>query len=218
MTLNLDTLRDKLRVHTGEDDTDLTDSDTDLLLNQSYWEVMDKFNFREKERRVTFTLVADARDYNAPSPFEALQNIAVVDTYGQHNYLKRMTPAKYEEEYTSGDNESKGIPTHYIRRQNKITLFPTPDIAYDAVMYYWTTLSDLEEGVVDEPNMPQVWHEIVLYGAVARRMMELSDFTRAREVRNFQAQLISTTSAVEEKEEADSRYSGVNVPQELTEI
>lgn len=220
MTLNLVTLRDKLRIHTGEDDTDLDDTACDLLLNQSYWEVMDKFNFREKERRASFTLVAGTRDYEAPTPFEALQHIAVVDLNGQHQYLRRMTPAKYEEEYSDDTegNESTGIPTHYVRRQNRFTLYPTPDEAYGAVIYYWTTLADLEEGVVEEPELPQVWHEILLYGAVYRRLMELGDYTRAKEVRGQQGQLIGTTSAIEEKEETDSRYSGIDLPPELTEI
>ena len=49
MGMDLETLRDELREHVGVDSDDLPDPDADLLLNRSFWELMNKFRFRETE-------------------------------------------------------------------------------------------------------------------------------------------------------------------------
>jgi hypothetical protein len=217
--MNLDTLRAKLRTHTGEDEFDIDDPATDLLLNQSYWELGDKFPFREKERVVESDFVVDQRLYTAPSPFEALQHIAVVhDTggasdSGQHQKLRRMDLKWYEDQYAAGTGRV-GVPEFYARRDNGFYVWPTPDLDYGMVIYYWTTLADLVADI-DTPDMPQVWNEIIMYGGVWRRFLELGDVVRSREIRNHQVGLINSTQPVEAKEETDSRFAGVSVPEEM---
>lgn len=218
MSMNLDTLRTKMRKHTGEDEFDVDDPDVDLLLNQSYWELMDKFPFREKERKSETAFVADQRLYVAPSPFEALQHIAVVQDVnagdsGQHTKLRRMDLKWYEDQYATGDGNT-GLPTHYARRDNGFYAWPTPDLAYGMVVYYWTTLADLVADI-DVPDMPQVWNEIIMYGGAWRRLLELGDMVRSRELRNHQVGLINSTQPVEAKEEGDSRFVGIDLPEEM---
>jgi hypothetical protein len=48
MSIDLVTMRDELRDHLGQDDVELDDDAADLLLNRAYWELLDKFPFREK--------------------------------------------------------------------------------------------------------------------------------------------------------------------------
>jgi len=219
MTINLDTLRTKMRTHTGEDEFDIDDPGVDLLLNQSYWELMDKFEFREKERIAESNFVIDQRLYTAPSPFEALQHIAVVEdatagtNTGEHHKLRRMDLKWYEDNYNEGQGRT-GLPTHYARRDNGFFVWRTPDLAYGMIIYYWTTLADLVADI-DVPDLPQVWHEIIMYGGVWRRFLELGDMVRHREMRNAQIGLINSTQPVESKEEGDSRFSGVDIPEEM---
>ena len=216
MAMNLDTLRTKMRKHTGEDEFDIDDTDADLILNQSYWELMDKFPFREKERTSETVFVVDQRLYTAPSPFEALQHIAVIENAtagtdsGQHTQLRRMTKASYETRYNEGQGRT-GIPEEYFRHENGFFVWPTPDLAYGMVLYYWTTLADLVADI-DVPDMPQVWNEIIMFGGVWRRYLELGDMVRSREMRNHQVDLINSTQPVEAKEETDSRFAGIEMP------
>ena len=218
-------MRGKVRMISGEDDIDLTDIAVDLLLNQSWWEIMDKFPFREKERTLRFDMVVGKRDYLVPQPFEAIQTISIISTSenseeGKHSRLERMTPEWYETQFdeTAGTTPPRGTPEKYMRRENGMIVFPSPDLAYEAVIYYLTTLADLEEGVVDTPVVPQVWHEIIYFGGGWRRLLELGDFVRAREIKNHQVTLINSTSPVEAKEEGDTHLGGVELPRELTEI
>jgi hypothetical protein len=216
VSLTVANLIDKLRRHTGEDSTDLPDDDATLLLNQSYWELLDKFPFREKEQASTFSYVDGTRLYAAPSPFEAVQHIVVYDTDdNKHTRLKRMSLKWYEDEYDS-DDEAEGKPEYYARYGSNYYVYPTPDEAYGGVIYYWTTLDDLSDSQNPEP--PQVWHEIIMYGAVWRRFLENADYIRAREIKNHQVMLINSTSPVEAKEEGDSRFAGIELPPELTEV
>lgn len=216
--LSVAEMRNKVRMITGEDDTDLTDVDVDLLLNQAWWEVMDKFPFREKERTKRFDMETDRRDYPVPQPFEAIRNISIITPEDERSHvLNRMTPVEYAALYEEGSDTS-GIPEKYMRQEDGMIVYPTPDIAYETIIYYWTTLADLEEGTVDSPVVPQVWHEIIYFGGTWRRLLELGDFVRSREIKNHQIALINSTSPIEAKEEGDTHLGGVELPSELTEI
>ncbi|KKL27584.1 hypothetical protein LCGC14_2383720 [marine sediment metagenome] len=62
MAIDLAVLRTELRVHLGyeSDGTDdLSDGDADLLLNRAFWELLNKFNFREEECSIEFTVAED---------------------------------------------------------------------------------------------------------------------------------------------------------------
>lgn len=221
--LSIQQMRDKVRLITGEDSTDLDDTAADVLLNQAWWEIIDKFPFREKERTDRFDMEIGRRDYPTPQPFEAIQTISVVTPEdGAHRRLERMTTTFYEENFredTTVSNvvDQKGIPQRYFRRGDGMVVWPTPDKAYETVIYYLVTLADLEKGDVDFPVIPQVWHEIIYLGGTWRRLIELGDFARSREIKNHQIALINSTSPVEAKEEQDTHLGGVDLPPELTE-
>ncbi len=110
--INLPELRDELREHLGTDEDDLPDEKADLLLNRAYWEIIDKFAFREKEVSATFATTDGTRSYNVPEPFEALRQLSIADlNNGQHRALDRMTIHTYEEIFVD-DEDARGYPTH----------------------------------------------------------------------------------------------------------
>lgn len=204
-------LLSKLRKATGlQDQDDMSDADGILILNQSYWELMDKYPFKEKEVRVTFPTVAGVRNYNCPTPFEALRHLAILNPQGEaHTPLDQISEDVYEQEYdASSDNQA--IPTKYVREGCQILLFPTPDDAYTITMRYWTTLDNLTS--VTGPNMPQSWHEIILFGAIWRAFIEIcGDYVRGMGAKNFQQSLINNAVPVQAKEEENNPRAGLEV-------
>ena len=82
MAIDLAVLRTELRVNLGyeTDDTgELSNTDADLLLNRAFWELMNKFNFREEEKSSTFPTIAGTEFYSLPTLFESVRNITIQD-------------------------------------------------------------------------------------------------------------------------------------------
>lgn len=202
-------MRDGLRRATGQDTTELPDDLTDLFLNQAYWELIDKFPFREKEVKGPFTTTPHIRSYNVPSPFEALRGLAFVnpDTE-QHTPLDQISFDVYEQLYDES-TEAETIPTKYVRDGCQVILWPTPNASYTIIMRYWTVLADL--GNNQNPNIPQSWHELIYYGGLARAFMDIGDIVRGNYFNNFQSSKINTQIPVEAKEEVDFHRAGLSV-------
>ncbi len=224
MGIELETLRDELRQHVGVDTDDLDDNDADLLLNRSFWELMNKFRFRETECTAESTLAIGDRFLSLPLPphlFEALRKISVqnIETL-EWDVLTRISLTTHENS-ASDDIEDRGPPCFYFREQNGIRLQSVGgggvDRTYKIRVKYWQTLIDLDDQNT-EVALPQVWHEILLYGGVWRLYRRLGNHPLGREMRNTQIDLINSTAAVEAKEEEDSQMSGIEIPNELTRI
>ena len=210
MSLDLQQMRDDLRDHTGTDDSDMPDTKADLYLNRSYWEILDKFHFREKEVTATWDTVVGTRLYNMPSPFEALRKLSIKDPVtGEHKVLERTTIDVYERTYDA-DADAQGFPTHYVREGCAVRLLPTPDDAYEITQKYWTVLSDLS-ATNTTPPIPQSWHEIILFGGVWRAFLGILDYVHGNAAKSHQVSLINSAVPVEAKEEIDSPNAGLEV-------
>lgn len=211
MGLSVAQLIAKLRKATGQDEDDLTDADATLQLNIAYWELLDKFPFREKETRTTFVTQAGVRAYNAPSPFEALKHLAIKDLDSdsdQHTPIDQMGHDVYEQKYNeSSDNQ--GQPTHYVREACQILLYPTPDDVYTLTMRYWTTLDDLSSS--QSPQIPQSWHELIYFGALWREFMDIGDHQRMASTLRIWDKMVNTAVPVEAKEEINNPRAGIEV-------
>jgi hypothetical protein len=224
MTMPLETLRDELREHTGVDIDDLPDPDADLLLNRSFWELMNKFRFRETECTAKSTLTVGDAFLSlpvAPHLFEALRKISYKDPVSFEWRVIRRQSLDSLENNASDDVEDRGPPIWYTRDQNGIRLQSVGgagvDLPYEFRIKYWVTLDDLDDTNTEVP-LPVVWDEILLFGAVWRLYRRLGNHMLGREMRNAQIDLINSTAAVEGKEEEDSPLAGVEVPTELTTI
>jgi hypothetical protein len=193
-----------------EDDPDLTNDDVDLYLNRAYWEVQDKFPFREKERRGTFVTQIGVRNYEMPKPFEALTGLSIVDPVsGQHTPLDYMENDRYESEYQEGEN-FYGTPQFYTRMDCFATLLPTPDKAYTLVLRRKIILTDLSSSN-QLSSLPQVWDEILIFGAVWRGFFDFGDFARANQVKAHQVSLLDTIVPTPAKELGDTSRAGLEV-------
>lgn len=209
MGLSSSQLITDLREHIGIDSTDLPDADALVLLNRSWWEVCDKFKFREKETQTTLTTVASTRDVSVPTDCFATRIAVVIGEDLSDIQLEQIDEQTYEGLYNS-DPEYEDIPTKYFRYGSVIRLYPTPDQAYSLVVYYWKTLTDLS--VANDPSIPQSWHEIVLFGAIWRQFAKLSDFEKKVSFQADQQRLIESAVPVETTEKYDSNMFHAQFP------
>src|SRR5687768_5234471 len=125
MGLTLANIRAEVLAEAGIDATDLDaagSDNLDLLINQSWWEIMDKFDYREKQASTTFATVAGTRDYDlaakiqtaASVTFEALRHVFLLDPDTQkHEELIEESISKYETEY-SEDTDLRDQPTNFM--------------------------------------------------------------------------------------------------------
>jgi hypothetical protein len=220
MPLSLVSLRTSLREHLGfegDDEqsfpTDDTDEKigTDTYLNRAYWELLDKFPFREKEVVASFNTTQGTNYYKVPSPFEAIRSLSIEDINSkQHTPLDLVSKDQFEQVYINDDSD-EGVPEKYLREDLGIRLWPTPDATYRISIRYWTTLADLSDNNPASP-IPQSWHEIILFGGVWRAFLGLNnDYSRAQAARAWQASLIDKLTPVESKEKQDASRAGLQV-------
>lgn len=211
MSIDVDTLISDLRDHLGVDSGDPGWDNTGCLrvLNRSLWELLNKFNFREKETSYSFSSIVGTRDYIVPGDFEALKLISIEDLLTfKHTPLARTDITVYERDYVNS-TDFYGKPTKYLRYNNFIRLQATPDNVYNLTVYNLLTLQDLQSG--GSVDIPREWDELILQGGVYRGYKILGDYTRAMLARRDQADLVDSTVPVESKEENDSPLSGLDV-------
>lgn len=167
----------------------------DLYLNRAFWEIQNKFPFREKEIISEFDTVDDVRNYNVTFPTEAIIHLSIEDdrydgNNNPHAPLERITRDVYEQSYRN-DTDENGFPTKYVLEGCVIRLYPTPDGIYKIIMKRLVTLTDLSLTNAT-PGIPQVWHEIIGYGALWRAFIDRNDYARANNIKMLQAELINT--------------------------
>ena len=224
MAIDLTVLRQELRVHLGYETTDtdeLSDGDADLLLNRAFWELLNKFNFREEECSIEFTVAEDEDFISLPTLFESLRTLSILNSDTNKWTPLVRADIKEFEKVANDDSSAKGAPENYFREGVGIRLYSSaggaPDATYTLRIKYRVTLADLASGNTTL-IIPDVWHELVLLGGHWRGLLRLRDYESAREVKNQQVALINSTVEVESKEEGDSSLAGIEIPRELTQI
>lgn len=201
--------RSELRDHLGLDTADLDAAGCDLLINRSYAWLLNAFNFRTKEISVKFNATAGERNYDLPDDFESLRGISVEDLIdGQHTPLDRMTSDYYESVYKESTGDEWAKPTHYLREDGCIKLWPTPDDAYVHVLKYDKLLSDLSDSNLT-PELPKNWEEFILLGAVYRGHLKFGDMIRADAIKKSLYSDVQAAKPVEKKEEIDSHRAAL---------
>lgn len=210
MGLSQAQLRTELREHLGVDSTELDNDNCDLLLNRSWWEVADFVDFREKETNETENTVAGTNTIalSALTNAESIQSVVIEDYHSaQHIPLTPMDLDEYEQNYAD-QTYTRAQPTRYLRRGSNIILYPTPDRVYEVKIYYLKTLADLASSGFD---VPQTWHDPILYGAIWRGFARAGDWNRKQAARATQLEMLQgkTPVKVKEKVNTDLKYAGV---------
>ncbi len=203
----LSVLRTEIRLATGQDSDDLPDSDADLLLNRTYWEILEKLHVKEVEASTTFATVIGQREYTLPPSFESLRLSAAVDPDSDvHTPLDVISIRDYEAKYVD-NSDSQAVPTRYFRASGSIVLWPTPDAVYTIVLHYRSQLDDLSDSNI-EAQLPKSWQELLIYGATARAFFRLNDYDKGKPAMSVYTQALNSAVPVEAKEEIDRAYAG----------
>lgn len=206
MSLNLEHLREDLRIHLGMDTDDLPNHNADRLLNRSFWPLASQLKFSEKDAVTTFNTVAEQNNYSLPIDSDAIQRLLIKDPVTEEwTGLKKFSD---ETLIAYLEDNAVGIPESYSRRGDEFILHPTPDDIYEIRVKYQQTLADIQSS---GPGVPQEWHEVILWGAVARGFFLLGDWTRGREAQAQQAVYVQSLQTQEERETTDRSYSGLRI-------
>jgi len=205
MSLTLALLRQDLRDHLGKLSS-FQDADVDRLLNRSWWALAAQLKFHEKDAETSFTTTAGTQAYSIPTDSDAVQRVVIQgpDDTGVDPLIKisdwNMFALK--------DTDDTDRPTHYARRGDEFILYPIPDDEYTVYVKYLRTLADIE---ASGPDAPQEWHEVVLWGAVARGFFADGDWDRGTKAQAQQALYIQSLDTQSERETVDRPYSGMKV-------
>ncbi len=202
---------------TSVDDWDNGNTDLDQYANVSWWDIADKFDFRENEAPLTtFPTVVGTRSYDLVDilddediDFNAIQRVSIEDLNDfKHTDLIVMSDFDYENEFVNTD-DNYNKPTRYFRRDNLLYLFETPDDTYTITLYALQNLSDIP---TEGPVVPRAWHEIIKAGANWRACMDLGDAERMTFWMGIQKDLIEGRTPVKAKELSDTKLAGIEVP------
>lgn len=194
----------ELKEHLGldPDESELSSSDALLLLNRSFWEMLNKIEFKEKERTIPFTLVAGVRKYKVPTILASIVGVSVIDPVSlKTERLEKIDNYLYDLDYV-GATAEWAKPTKYYREENYLIFLNTPEQAYNVELRCLITLDDITDDTVF-PKAPQEWHEVIMYGAVSRGFMRLGDYNKAGAARAFQSSLWDTLEPTKAKETED---------------
>jgi hypothetical protein len=156
----------------------------------------------------TFPTTIGEPRYQLNTPFESLKSVSVYNTTTERwQIIDVMDTRLYDAQYKPATDQ-RGIPTHYFRENTSIILWPTPDAVDDIKIRYRMTLADLAAGNA-EPDVPQVWHEIILFGAIWRCFARLGDMARKDSYKADWLGMLNNTTPVVEKEKVDTKFAGV---------
>lgn len=186
----------------------------DLYLNRSFWEIQNKFPLREKEVISTFSTIVGIRNYDVIFPTEAVKHIAIRKNndggIGQEYPLEQITRDQYEQLYATTEDQWD-IPVKYVREGCIIRMWPTPDEAYTIIIKRLVALSDLSN-VNSTTTIPQVWDEIIMFGALWRFCVDLGDLNRVTYFKSLQGEMINTIIPTEIQEiQSNSQLARVEV-------
>lgn len=208
----------------GLDSTDLPNAEVDEFLNLAFWDIEERFPFKEKECRVEFPLTVGENMYLVPGnstgtnllDLEAIQSVSVVTDEGQVWPVARMTQAHWDsvagalrdrDNISNLESDSYGLPTRYVRMDETIILHPVPDKVYRLRVFFLKTLKSIVSGTVDQINLPRGWNLMVVQGAIGHGHFFMQDYNLTNQVESIQSRKINSAVAISVKEERDSRYA-----------
>jgi len=210
--MTLQEMRDAIWRATGTNSSTVTQAEIDQQLNNSYWELQDKVDFREKEDETTITTVIGTRQYDLSSlltDFDYLLHVTYLDP--DSDVWVDIEPTDYQnlKDVLDDNTTSRGYPTQYSRYNSYLYLNPVPDQTYSVNILFKKSLGDVG---VSGPGIPSSWHEYVYLGGLYRIFRDvLGEYNRALAIRNERDALVLTASTNKAKERSDYSRAGVSI-------
>jgi hypothetical protein len=206
----------------GLDEEDMPNEDVDELLNLALWNLSERFPFKEKECLVTGIIQPGQVEVGITEDMDAIYSLSI--RHGDDGDLEKLARRSMDwmeqhrvkegdllESDPPPEDRKRGRPRFYTRWRNTIYIHPIPDKQYGIRLAYWRTVPSLLSGLVDTPELPRNWHEIVVEGAITRGHYFNEDYNLAQQAENFRLSHERSAVMVTSKEERDSRVAGLQV-------
>lgn len=105
------------------------------------------------------TLVVNQRDYVLPEDFKKLNRLEIVMSgIPPNETFNVVAPITLSQKDYVGQNT--GTPAAYIFKNNRISVFPAPNLALTMRLYYTYKIADMIDDF-DVPDMPEEYHEML---------------------------------------------------------
>ena len=197
--------------------SELSNADTDQLLNLALKDLQAEFPLKEKECIVEAAATAGSDSYNLPADIDAIQGVTVIDeTSGsvdpkEFKKLKRLSMDEMEVRRTRDFADVRALPEYYTRWEDVLIVSPIPDKAYTIRVVMLKNLALLLEGSVDTVGWPDEWDEILVKFAIAKGHFFNEDYNLEQQAQNSALGALRSAKLVNTAEEDDYRYAGLTV-------
>jgi hypothetical protein len=195
--------------------TELPDTDVDLLLNLAFKELNAKWPYKEKECAVEATATIGTFEYETPGDVDYIRSVRVLDTTATGNNepqkLRQVSLDEWDIEAGADESDERAIPEIWMRWNNILRIWPSPDKAYLIRISMMRNLPLLLSGTVDATGIPAEWDEILVKMAIAKGHFFNEDYELEQQAGNSVVGAIRNATLVRTKEEEDMRYAGVEV-------
>lgn len=128
--------------------------------------------------------VMNQSDYIWPTDLLKIHSFEIVMSgTGVNENKNAITPMTLNQKFNFGPQT--GTPVNYVMKQDRFTLFPTPDTANQTLrLFYSYKIVDLTSGS-QSPDIPEEYHKYVgVYAAVEGKVKDDSDPTNLLTMKN----------------------------------
>lgn len=168
MALDLATIRSRVRVLLDVDDTEVPDELIDQWCREGSRRIhaaADRWPWFEKTW--TFTTTSGQAEYVLSS--EVGSDVDRVSHVRGDNRELREISIEDADAFWQRNISTSSDPTHYVLREQKLILFPTPSRAESIMVRGYRTLTDwVDTGAGGTPDFPDQFHNTVYLWVVSR--------------------------------------------------
>lgn len=206
--MDFGTLRSRFRVRIGNPTTtDVSDVVLNQCINDAYMEIGDKYRFLRADGRDTFVTTPNVGIYIISAATQLVKKV-----WDRTNGVVLEKVGERYAAQTDYDSALTGKPMKYLRYEDYIQLFPTPDGVYTIEFMFKRQQITALAGDTDVPIFPLAWHRGILLLAAYYYYADIArDLAKAAATQNEYKVWLSD-KPVEAHEEAAQLDSGVEVP------
>lgn len=161
MTLDQIVARCQVRFRDSQSRT-YTEAEWQAYVNDAYRDVLaTRSDWPFTEARTSLNLAASAAEVALPA--DVFRVTAVHNTTDDVPLVQIDGRATYNDYFPSPDL-STGVPQFYRLRDTTIEVYPRPAVATVLSVDYFESPAEL--GASDEPVFPELWHHVLVFGAL----------------------------------------------------
>lgn len=205
MARELQNYRTTVRRELGFPDVSvITDDELDEYINDSYFDVLRRFDHKEIQASNSITTTSGTRAYALQTDYWWMELVKDDDnqqilTYKDLKWIELQ------------DTSVEGMSLYWTTWEGEIILYPTPDTSSLTIDYWYYNRPSVLSADDDADVLPREWEEIIKEGAVWRCFKALGEYDRRVDSQNIQRSLIA--SMISTATQDDSTGTDIATPQ-----